>query len=85
MEAISSQFMENLSVVLLHIMKNVALNPYLSRIGLAYVKSPFLLSSKDKTTTLPLLIPLTLLAVSAEANTLLGLEGRGVEVEDDVV
>ncbi len=85
MEAISSQFMENLSVVLLHIMKNVALNPYLSRIALAYVKSPFLLSSKDKTTTLPLLIPLPLLVVAAEANTLLGLEGRGVEVEDDVV
>ncbi|MDQ6666966.1 MAG: hypothetical protein M3Y53_01930, partial [Thermoproteota archaeon] len=38
--------------VLLHIMKNVALNPYLSKIGLAYMKSPLRLSSKDSSTTL---------------------------------
>ncbi len=38
--------------VLLHIMKNVALIPYLSKIGLAYMKSPLRLSSKDSSTTL---------------------------------
>ena len=47
---------EALSVVLPQIMKKVVLKPYLSKIGLAYVKSPFLLSSKDRITTLVLVI-----------------------------
>src|SRR5438270_11813929 len=59
--AMSCQFIDPLFVVSLHIIKNVALNPYLSKIGLAYVKSPFLLSSKDRITTLSILEILLLL------------------------
>jgi hypothetical protein len=43
-------------------MKKVALKPYLSKIGLAYVKSPFLLSSKPKIMILPLLLAVMLFA-----------------------
>jgi hypothetical protein len=55
MAAMSCQFIAPLSAVLPQIMKKVALNPYLSKIGFTYMKSPFLLSSNDKITTLLLL------------------------------
>jgi hypothetical protein len=58
----SCQFIAPLSTVLPQIMKKVALKPYLSKIGLAYVKSPFLLSSKPKIMILPLLLAVMLFA-----------------------
>jgi hypothetical protein len=56
MAVISCQFIAPLSVVLPQIMKKVALNPYLSKIGFACVKYPILLSSNDKITTFLLLL-----------------------------
>src|SRR5438067_6276151 len=71
--AMSCQFIDPLFVVSLHIIKNVALNPYLSKIGLAYVKSPFLLSSKDRITTLSILEILLLLLLLLPPLPLVGV------------